>query len=522
MNENGWNDSQQFANVENIEVLKGSAATLFGRVEPGGIINVITKQPLAKPYYSLNQQFGSFDKYRTSIDASGPLTKDDTLLYRVNASFQSNNSFRDLVSGENVFFAPIIKWNISPKTQVSLELEYQRNITNFDAPALPFDQAHNRVIDNISHRLNFGERNPQETENIFVGMNWSHQFNDDWSIKHLVAYKSNDVNQGYSLIPFSIDQTKHTVDRLAFRGDFPDDTIATNLDLTGHFKTWGLEHTLLFGGDYYRFESADGAANSFPNFSTTNLDNPRHPTPGPFLAPNNNPTTQITDNYGLYAQDQIKLPYHVHVMGGLRYQYVHTTNDAGFGPGGGISVLATDEAVTPRVGLSWQPKSWFSLYGNYTENFGAQAGARAFKAGTPGTPLSPQTAQQWEGGIKTEFLDGRLRATFAYYDLTKQNVATADTQHIIECNGPCSIAVGEVNSHGPELDIQGEILPGWNMIATYASLDVRVTKSTGDPNGTGFEVGNRLQFVPRNVGSLWTTYEAQQGALKGFKVKFSR
>ncbi|NOU22121.1 MAG: TonB-dependent receptor plug domain-containing protein [Methyloglobulus sp.] len=95
---------QQFANVESVEVLKGPAAILFGRVEPGGMVNIVTKQPRATPYYSLTQQFGSYDLYRTSIDATGPLTKDDTLLYRMNASFQSNNTFQDLVKNEDVLW----------------------------------------------------------------------------------------------------------------------------------------------------------------------------------------------------------------------------------------------------------------------------------------------------------------------------------------------------------------------------------------------------------------------------------
>jgi iron complex outermembrane recepter protein len=114
-------NGQQFANVESIEVLKGPAAILYGRVEPGGMVNIITKQPLATPYYALNQQFGSYSLFRTTVDATGPLTKDDTLLYRFNASFQNNNSFRDLVANEDVFLAPVLKWNISPRTQVTVE-----------------------------------------------------------------------------------------------------------------------------------------------------------------------------------------------------------------------------------------------------------------------------------------------------------------------------------------------------------------------------------------------------------------
>jgi iron complex outermembrane receptor protein len=197
-------------------------------------------------------------------------------------------------------------------------------------------------------------------------------------------------------------------------------------------------------------------------------------------------------------------------MGGLRYQYVHSTS--GFGLLNDVFTpdpAQTDDAVTPRVGLLWNPQSWVSLYSNYAENFGANSGLLALG----NKLLPPESAQQWEVGAKTEFFDGRLRATLAYYDITKQNVATTDTAHPVECNGgPCSIAIGEVRSQGPELDIQGELLPGWNLIATYANQDVRVTKSN---NG---DVGNRLQFVPRNVGSVWTTYEVQQGPLDGFKI----
>ncbi|NOS73995.1 MAG: TonB-dependent receptor [Methyloglobulus sp.] len=516
MDKNG--SGQQFANVESVEVLKGPAAILYGRVEPGGMVNIVTKQPRATPYYSFNQQFGSYDLYRTSIDATGPLTKGDTLQYRVNASFQSNNSFRDLVSGEDVFFAPILKWNISPKTQATLEMEYNRSLTNQDAQILPFNDETNHLTE-LSRSRNLGGRNPIETENIFVGFNWSHQFNYDWSIKHQVAFRRQDSVFNLDEIPFQL--LGDTLNGSSSRGIATADTYATNLDLTGHFNTWGLKHTLLLGGDYYRFDTSSDTRFADTSNSFSNPVRPALVTGGHFRSTN----TQNTDNYGLYLQDQIKLPYDVHVTGGLRYQYVHSTT------GGVENTSQTDDAVTPRVGILWQPKKWLSLYSNYAENFGANTGAFSFGGkdlvgnDLPGKPLPPESAQQWEIGAKTELFDGRLRATLAYYDLTKQNVATSDFTPGHSCFGggvgSCSIAVGEVRSRGPELDIQGEILPGWNVIATYANQDVRVTKSTNAGTSgslSGFEEGNRLQFVPRNTGSVWTTYEVQQGDLKGFQI----
>jgi iron complex outermembrane recepter protein len=122
--------------------------------------------------------------------------------------------------------------------------------------------------------------------------------------------------------------------------------------------------------------------------------------------------------------------------------------------------------------------------------------------------VPPTSAEQYEGGIKTQFFGGRLRATLAYYDLTKTNIATSDLAH-----PGFSLVIGAARSRGPELDIQGEILPGWNVIATYTNIDARVTNS----NDAFPPAGSRLYNVPRNSGSLWNTYEIQEGDFQGFK-----
>ncbi|MBL0011317.1 MAG: TonB-dependent receptor plug domain-containing protein, partial [Nitrosomonas sp.] len=101
---------REVANLERIEVLKGPAAILYGRIEPGGMINLVTKQPLATSYHALQQQFGSFNQYRTTVDSTGPLTKDNTLLYRVNLAYENKGSFREFVENERVFIAPVVKW----------------------------------------------------------------------------------------------------------------------------------------------------------------------------------------------------------------------------------------------------------------------------------------------------------------------------------------------------------------------------------------------------------------------------
>jgi iron complex outermembrane receptor protein len=526
--------TREMANVESVEVLKGAAAILYGQVEPGGMVNVITKQPLATPYYSAQQQFGSYNMYRTTLDATGPVTDNKNLLYRMNMSYENSGSYRDYVQNEKIYVAPIIKWAISDKTQATFELEYTHDNLGLDTPFMP---TYNGQFIKIPRNWNYLTPANGPQDNILGAFNWSHQFNDDWSIKH--SFVLNQQSQQRSLLaPYTpqFSPTLDTIDRSFYHRNTNDNTYSTNLDLTGHFETLGLKHTLLFGGDFYhyhqKFVSNIDDFRDFKNDTYNNILNPvqaglswdgsvysRIPAGTPnagmtlysgtdVLGSNWVGTTDM-DQYGLYLQDQIKLPYDIHVMGGFRYQYLHNKDGYQAASLPNKITALTQEAVTPRVGLLWQPQNWLSLYSNYTENFGANQGY----IWPNGAPVPATGANQWEVGAKTEFFDGRLRATLAYFDLTKTNIATSD-------NAPghqgYSLVIGGVRSRGPELDIQGEILPGWNMIATYSNTDIMVTKGV---SGSDYPVvGSRYFGVPRNTGSFWNTYEFQDEMLKGFKL----
>ncbi|UOA09646.1 TonB-dependent receptor [Methylobacter sp. S3L5C] len=507
---NGGSDgTRAMANVQSLEVLKGPAAMLYGRVEPGGMVNVVTKKPLETAYYSVQQQAGSYDFYRTSIDATGPLTNNKDLLYRMNVSYENSGSFREFVDSEKVFVAPVLQWNISPQTQAILEMEYRHENNSYDpgAGALIIDGKRangtwiNPRLAKIPRERNLIEPdNKNPLDNEFIGFSVNHQFNDDWTLSEQLGINLLDrtrtaMNSG------ALNADKRTLNRQLLTSDFyTNDSYFTTTNLTGHFDTWGLKHTLLVGGDYYlQDENSVGYSSTVP--STIDIYNPVYTG-----LPAVNPTTRAsqsfhstTDLYGIYLQDQIKLPYNVHVMGGFRYQYVEQYN-----------VLTKHigqkaDAVTPQVGLLWQPIKWLSLYGNYVENFGATNGQ-----GQNGTFLPPQTAQQWEGGFKTSFFDDRLSTTIAYFNLTKQNIPTIDP-----ANQTFSIATGEAQSRGVEVDVRGEILPGWNAIATYAYTETEVLKEN---NPNSIPVGSPLRGIPKNTSALWTTYDFQQDYLRGFKV----
>jgi len=535
--------ARQLANVESIEVLKGPAAVLYGLVEPGGLVNVVTKQPQATPYYAFNQQFGSFDNYRSTADATGPVAGRDDLLYRLNFSYQTTGGIQDFTGTNDVFVAPVLTWLISPKTQATLEFEYNRQHVGLNSPFNPF--INGQLLD-IPLSRNYGEYAPAITETFFGSVKWSHQFNDDWSLKH--RFSVNQQSYANTIYPFAAavgtadslnsffnvtgDFTGFQVLRQSFLNTVTqNNTYSTNLDVIGHFETAGIKHTLLLGGDYYRLNNQNSRLTPNNNTTLTLIDpfSPVHPgvaSVGDGFGDSSTTFNEQIDQYGLYLQDQVKLPFDFHFTGGFRYQYIQQnsiTTDPG-NPGPTI-VAQQQDAITPRVGILWHPQDWISLYTNYSESFGANTGLVFLSEGSF-APVAPTSAKQIEGGIKTEFFGGRLRATLAYFDLTKTNVAVDDPLHRTECGGPCSLAIGEVNSQGPELDIQGEILPGWNAIATWANVDVRITQTNadndaiGDPSGSLSTInpGDRLFNVPRNTANFWTTYEFQSGDLKGLKL----
>ncbi|MBK8815573.1 MAG: hypothetical protein IPN42_08755 [Methylococcaceae bacterium] len=221
------------ANVESVEVLKGPVAVLYGQVEPGGMVNVMTKQPLATHYYGFRQQFGSYDLYRTSLDATGPVTKRKDLLYRMNLSYENSGSFHEFVNKEDVFLAPVLKWNISPRTQATFELEYNHQHKGLDGGGVPFL---NGQLMNVPIGRNYGEYSPGTVETVFGSFNWSHQFNDDWSIKHRFG-----VNQQHdtTALVYPLLSDNVNVEREFFGTNNQYNTYSTNLDLIGHFDTWG-------------------------------------------------------------------------------------------------------------------------------------------------------------------------------------------------------------------------------------------------------------------------------------------
>ncbi len=205
------------------------------------------------------------------------------------------------------------------------------------------------------------------------------------------------------------------------------------------------------------------------------------------------------DNIGFYVQDLIEILPNLKILAGGRFDVVDSFYKDR--PTNTVVNEQTDSRFSPRVGIVYQPSQSTSVYFNWTNAFVPQI----FSRSRTGEQFKPEIGEQFEVGIKQDFFDNRVSANLAFYQITRKNVLTPDP---VDTN--FSIQTGEQRSRGIELDIAGEILPGWKIIATYAYTDVAVTEDNNPDL-----IGDRTAGVPEHSASLWTTYEIQNGNLQG-------
>ena len=488
------------ANIERVEVVKGAAANLYGRIEPGGMINLVTKRPQVEAHYSLNQQFGSFGQYQTLADATGKLNRSGSLLYRFNFEYLNKESYRDFGFNTRTFAAPTIAWKIAPRTQFDVEFMYssERSREDYGIVALgtgPAPLPRSRFLGEPADTVRMDVYNTVAT--------LTHEFNEDWQVRGRFNYLRRNVGDPQTA-GSSLDETSGELQRFFYRGDAVNDTYMGTVDVSGRFTTFGVPHRVLAGWEYYgnfaQVRSINATAGSI------NIFTPQYSNQNQSLQPYNFFIDQRMSWNSLFLQDQITLFDKLHIMGGGRYDWAISELGLAFGEDQSLSSAAGalqtihNRRFNPRAGIVYEARQWLSLYGNYVQSLGASN--TAFDAS--GNLLKPQVGEQFEGGVKTSFFDGRLNSTVAVYHLTKQNVPVPVPGQ------PFSTPVGEARSQGIEVDIAGRVTEALSLILTYAYTDAKVTE--------GDNKGKRLWNVPIHAGSLWARYEVPAEWVRGLTV----
>ncbi|MFQ4145900.1 TonB-dependent siderophore receptor [Chlorogloeopsis sp. ULAP02] len=484
-----------FSNIERVEVLRGPASVLFGTGDPGGTINIVTKQPLRDPFYSVEASVGSYNFYGGAIDLTGPLNDSRTILYRLNAAYENAGTFVERIGAETSAVAGVLSFELGENTDLSLNAEYVR-INQPTSSGLPLRGS---ILPNpngeIPRNRNFAQEGSEYSPEVFtVGYDLEHRFNENWSLRN--AFNFIDFTyriRGGGFV--SLDPDLRTAQTLIDeRSDARSQSFDLVTNVVGRFSTGDIQHQLLLGADLRRVEDRFSSNGGFrgrpidifdPVYSSERFE--------PFFTPGEFAT--LTDSLGIYIQDQITIAENLKLLLGGRFDAFEQTDKDLLA---GTETPQSGSAFSPRLGIVYQPIKPISLYASYSRSFTPTIGRSRNNE-----PFEPGRGTQYEIGVKADIND-KLSTTLALYDLTRTNVNTADPD-----DPNFEIQTGEQNSRGVELFVSGEILPGWNIIAGYAYTDAQITQDNT------FPVGNRINNVPQHSFNLWSSYEIQKGELQG-------
>ncbi len=418
------------ANLERIEVLKGPASILFGRAEPGGVINLITKQPLDQPRYVAQQEFGSYDYYRTQWDLTAPVTEIPGLSYRFSGAYQNAGSFREFQGGSRVIIAPVITYRPSTWTEFTVDSQYLGFQTQGDVglPIIGSQPA------SIPTSRSFQEPNdPRDrNESFMVSYNFRQNLTEDWKITNRFLYSDSwlaDLN----VQPISLRTDLVTLNRRARFQDLKGNAFSTNIDMEGKFLALGGKHDFLMGLDYFNsyFDYVRSQGTTiypinlyFPIYGMVPSIAYQDAVIGSFSKSHQ---SVLSRQKGLYIQDHISWFDRLHLLIGARYDVADAVNGIVRGQNATKELaiinrlgarLRTDTGWSPRVGAVFDILPVLSAYANYSQSFGANNGIS-----TSGQTFAPERGKQWEFGFKLEAFKG-LSATLAFFQITKSGVLT--------------------------------------------------------------------------------------------------
>ena len=497
-------------NLERLEVLRGPSSVLFGQGDPGGTVNVVTKQPLDTPLYKIEYQTGQFNLRRPSIDFTSPfdINNPEKGGYRLTGSYEWSDSFKDFEERRSFFISPVVKLINTDKTQLTAELEYGKYESFGAAPELP---ALGTVLDNpngkIDSSVNLGEPSlaTSETRATRIAYKLKHQFNDNWQIANEFLFANTDTPVSTNIFPRALQADGRTLDRIVLDNPNTLTNLNINTNVLGKFNTGSIKHELLVGVELSQDSIDDkidlkliGSIDIFnPQYSPESLTDLTFPL-------EDSKTT--TDSIGIYLQDQISFNKNLILVLGGRFDIAKQKFEDR--RGGNQSFERQDEAFSPRVGVVYKPAENISLYGSYTRSFKPIPGREtSLDLNTNqlilGDPFDPERSTQYEVGIKAD-LNNQISTTLSLFHLERTNVAEQAP------NDPLGFQqTGKQRSQGIELSVVGEILPGWNILTSYAFTDTEITEDDSFPEG------NQLRNVPKHAASLWTTYQLQSGNLQG-------
>ncbi|WP_286897356.1 TonB-dependent siderophore receptor [Achromobacter sp. UBA2119] len=457
---------------DRIEILKGATGLVNGAGYPSGVVNFIRKRPTQEFQGSLSAGAGSWDRYRSEVDLGGPLTENGKIRGRVVGAAETRGSYMDYASGKEYVGYGILEADLTPRTKASIGVDYQQNkndgTSNTHLPAFFSDGSQVRFSRSTNPADKWAWRD-QDTTRVFADID--HQFDSGWRVKLAAAhrnYRSRELISGMSSALIDVDT--HSIDHGFYTGGaarFNTDSRENTIDFqaSGPYTLFGRQHELVLGYNAARTHSQsnryDGNTDSLIDDAFNWNNNAAEPDMYEWWLTHN----ILVNQKILYGATVLRPTDRLGVILGGRWTDYEWSLDGSLGNGRTSHYATTvDNKFIPYAGITYDLDRHHTVYASYTDVFKPQA----YNFDANDRQLDPLTGKSYEIGAKGEYLNGRLNASIALFQLKQDNVAELDPSGAsTPSGGTAYIAIPGVTTRGVELEVSGEVMPGWQVNAGY-------------------------------------------------------
>ncbi len=484
--------------VESVEVLKGPASLLYGIMDPGGIVNTISKRPELYQHGSVTLLGSAYSASKTGadglLDITGPIG-DQGLAYRFIGYGVSEDYWRNFGRHREMLVAPSLAW-YGKDTTVQLNYEHREFIYPFDRGTAFINGAPLAIP--ATRRLDEPYNNMWGTSDL-IQASVEHRITQDWKLFAGYSYNTETFSANQLRITgLNATTGVETRSNDGTQGSLSNSSYGTSY-ISGGFWLGDVRNEVLFGGDgQYRTIYRDNLIRQAT--PSLNVYNPAYGLIGPGTTVSNSDSAQ-TDKLGqwsLFFQDTLHLTERFALVGGVRYMDYDQL--AGRGKPFKANTNVSADAVLPLGGAIFKLTDQLSLYASYTQSLKPNSTIAPLSNGGGAvlrSNIAPEEGTQYETGLKFD-LNKRLSGTLAVYDIEKRNVLVSQLNTATGLN--VYTAAGKVRSRGLEIDVTGRLSDNWSMIGSYGYTDARVTE---DPT----YAGKQLQNVAMNTASLFLVYD---------------
>lgn len=497
----------QLFNIERVEVLKGPSGMLYGPSAPGGMLNYVTKTPKEVFEGQVSAVAGNYDRLGVSGEVTGPIT--DAVSARAGVFWEQKDSFRRNASSKSFIGDLGVAYRPTDDLDVLLQFTaYDQDLPGNRLRGVPVNLNGDFLTDitwNHNEKSDFLKSWAQVYRAAVV---WSptETIRADASVRYFNAHESQEYHEQRDLLDTDRNGVPDTITR-----EFRDQrrraegvSFATNLQ--ADVELGGVKNRFLAGADWYEEENGQLSRTAVdptrgglvPNLSITNPVYGRVSSLSYGLK--TRPYTRsasLSRRWGAYLQDQVLLGEQFILVGGVRFDQFFDRNQVN-------GVQFKDDDVTWRAGAIYKPREDVSLYASWSNTFEPQTAASQDPA--VGGPFAPTTGEQWESGVKTALMEGRLQANAAVYRIVRQNILQTDTTRP-PVGGRNQLApIGEITSKGFEFDLSADVTPDWVLTVNYGYNDTRVTDTVPGQAITN-AVGDRFVNAPKHKVGVWTRYQ---------------